>query len=128
MESWFSGVSFPFPIPVEVDVNTDGASASWGPPIQLNSSMEDAGYLRMLLIAEVTEMFMMSQAGGWFPSNEGSNGEGLSRFRQAHPPSWTFTSTCRPAARRSRHRTPGRVGCENSVHAASRYAWISPPR
>lgn len=80
MQGWFSGVSFPFSTPVEVHVNTDGGTASWGPPIQLNSSTEDAGYLRMLLIAEVTEMFMMSQAAGWFPSNEGSLGEGLSRF------------------------------------------------
>jgi hypothetical protein len=87
MQSWFAGVSFPFSTPMEVDVNNNkSGGASWGPPVQLNSTTGDAGYLRMLLIAEVTEMFMKSQAKGWFPGDvspggdEGSNGEGLSRF------------------------------------------------
>src|ERR1700753_747301 len=86
MQGWFSGVSFPFSTPMEVDVaNNDGGGASWGPPVELDSVSGDAGYLRMLLIAEVTEMFMKSQAAalgtsGWFPGNEGSLGEGLSRF------------------------------------------------
>jgi len=86
MQSWFKGVAFPFSKPMEADVNNnDAGSASWGPPVQLNSVTGDAGYLRMLLIAEVTEMFMKSQAAalgtsGWFPGNEGSLGEGLSRF------------------------------------------------
>ena len=54
--------------------------------MQLNDSSDGVGYLRMLLIAEVTEMFMKSQNKGWFPGdtspggNEGSCGEGLSRF------------------------------------------------
>ena len=81
MQSWFPGVSFPFSTPMEVDINNDpGGTASWGPPVQLNDSVDSANYLRMLLIAEVTEMFMKSQAAGWFPGNEGSCGEGLSRF------------------------------------------------
>ena len=86
MQSWFSGVSFPFSLPLEADVQNDnGGGASWGPPVNLDSVTGDSGYLRMLLIAEVTEMFMKSQAAalgttGWFPGNEGSLGEGLSRF------------------------------------------------
>lgn len=87
MQGWFSGVTFPFSTPMEVDVNNDpSGSASWGPPVQLNDSSDGVGYLRMLLIAEVTEMFMKSQNKGWFPGdtspggNEGSCGEGLSRF------------------------------------------------
>jgi hypothetical protein len=38
-------------------------------------------YLRYLLILEGSEIFMMAQNTGWFQgSNEGSKGEGLSRF------------------------------------------------
>jgi hypothetical protein len=38
-------------------------------------------YLRYLLVAEVTEIFMKAQNAGWFEGpNEGSIGEGLSRF------------------------------------------------
>jgi len=38
-------------------------------------------YLRYLLISEVTELFMFAQNKGWFQGgNEGSKGEGLSRF------------------------------------------------
>jgi hypothetical protein len=86
MQGWFAGGTFPFAAPMEADVTgVDDGSGSWGPPVKLNSVSGDAGYLRMLLIAEVTEMFMKSQASalgtsGWFPGNEGSLGEGLSRF------------------------------------------------
>lgn len=108
MQGWFTGVAFPFAEPMEADVQGGGGTASWGPPVDLNASTEDAGYLRMLLIAEVTEMFMKSQAAalhtsGWFPSNEGSLGEGLSRFLAeqfliqsgigiGEFPSWGFTA------------------------------------
>ena len=61
MQSWFSGVAFPFAQPLECDVVGGGGTASWL-PLTLASSSNDAGYLRMLLIAEVTEMFMKSQA------------------------------------------------------------------
>jgi hypothetical protein len=45
------------------------------------SYINNPAYLRYLLIAEVTEIFMMAQNTGWFQgSNEGSKGEGLSRF------------------------------------------------
>ena len=87
MQSWFPGVSVPFSLPMEVDVNNStSGGASWGPPIQLDDATDDANYLRMLLIAEVSEMFMDGQDKGWFPGDttpggdEGSNGEGLSRF------------------------------------------------
>ena len=53
--------------------------------IQLNAQgvgySGNPAYLRYLLIAEVTEIFMMTQGRGWFQgSDEGSKGEGLSRF------------------------------------------------
>lgn len=87
MQGWFTGVTFPFSTPMEVDVNNQSSGgASWGPPVQLDDASDSANYLRMLLIAEVTEMFMKGQDKGWFPGDttpggdEGSNGEGLSRF------------------------------------------------
>lgn len=79
MQSWFPGVTFPFSTPIEVQVVQGGGTAGWL-PLKLESSSNDANYLRMLLVAEITEMFMKSQAKGWYPGNEGSLGEGLSRF------------------------------------------------
>ncbi len=41
----------------------------------------DPVYLRYLMVSEITEIFMMNQNAGWFQSgDEGSKGEGLSRF------------------------------------------------
>lgn len=48
---------------------------------QGQSFSNNPAYLRYLLVAEVTEIFMMAQNIGWFQGgNEGSKGEGLSRF------------------------------------------------
>ena len=45
------------------------------------SYTNDPVYLRYLMVSEVTEIFMMNQAAGWFQGgDEGSKGEGLSRF------------------------------------------------
>lgn len=86
MTGWFGGIALPYTIPYEVQINPGGgASASWGsgPPISLvpgNGAPVDT--LRFLLVAEVTEMFMLQQGLGWSPlaSSEGSAGEGLSHF------------------------------------------------
>jgi hypothetical protein len=86
MTGWFGGISLPYSIPYEVQINPGGgASASWGsgPPISLipgNGAPLDL--VRYLLVAEVTEMFMLQQGFGWSPlaSSEGSAGEGLSHF------------------------------------------------
>src|SRR6476661_2262868 len=85
MSDWFGGISLPYPLPIEVHIDPGGyASAGWGPPIRLtpgNGSGLDV--VRYLLVAEVVEMFMLSQNKGWFASdgsNEGEAGEGLSRF------------------------------------------------
>src|SRR5262245_39263849 len=86
MTIWFGGISLPYSIPYEVQINPGaGASASWGsgPPISLipgNGASLDI--VRFLLVAEVTEMFMLEQGLGWSPlaSSEGSAGEGLSHF------------------------------------------------
>ncbi len=75
---------------MDVQVTTQSHGASWSgtstaSTIQLNaqgsSYSNNAAYLRYLLIAEVTEIFMMTQNRGWFQGgDEGSKGEGLSRF------------------------------------------------
>jgi hypothetical protein len=85
MASWFTGLSLPYSLPVAVNIVPGGsAGASWGPPISLRPG-DGSGLdvVRYLLVAEVVEMFMLSQNKGWFApdgSNEGAAGEGLSRF------------------------------------------------
>lgn len=88
MSGWFGGISLTVGIPVAVNIMPGGyASAGWGPPISLrpgNGSGLDV--VRFLLVAEVTEMFMLAQNKGWFAtdgSNEGAAGEGLSRVLSA---------------------------------------------
>lgn len=78
-----------------VQVTTIGGGAEWnGDPFHIATiKLKPAGgsysnspvYLRYLLVAEVTEVFMMVQNAGWFVEghNEGSMGEGLSRFLSA---------------------------------------------
>ncbi len=85
MAGWFPGLSLTVGLPVSVNIVPGGyAGAGWGPPISLrpgNGSGLDV--VRYLLVAEVVEMFMLAQGGGWFApddSNEGEAGEGLSRF------------------------------------------------
>ncbi len=83
MANWFRGVTLTVATPIHVQISPGAyASAGWGPPIRLtpgNGSSLDI--VRYLLVSEVTEMFMLAQNKGWFGSgNEGSAGEGLSRF------------------------------------------------
>ena len=100
MSSWFPGVSFEFSFPISVQINNASGGASWNDPpnivlpfgysptVQINpGSGTDVTLLRYLLVSEVTEMFMASKDNGWFEdaglfsgANEGSKGEGLSRF------------------------------------------------
>ena len=83
MSGWFGDIALTVGIPVTVQIAPGSyASAGWGPPITLvpgnGSSIE---VVRYLLVSEVTEMFMLAQDEGWFGAgNEGSAGEGLSRF------------------------------------------------
>jgi len=89
MKGWFGGMDLPtkyFPIPVSVvkDAGTTGG-ASWktagGLQVTVNQTNGDAADIRYLIVAEMTEVFMMVQDIGWFgQGNEGSIGEGLSRF------------------------------------------------
>ena len=84
MADWFGGIALTVRTPVEVDISPGPyASAGWGPPIRLTpGNGSDLPLVRYLLVAEVTEMFMLAQNRGWFASdgsNEGAAGEGLSR-------------------------------------------------
>jgi hypothetical protein len=83
MSGWFGGIALTVGTPVTVNISPGGyASASWGPPITLTpGNGSSLTIVRYLLVSEVTEMFMLAQGKGWFGSgNEGSAGEGLSRF------------------------------------------------
>jgi hypothetical protein len=85
MSTWFPGLSLPYALPVAVNIIPGGyAGASWGPPISLRpGNGSGINVVRYLLVAEVVEMFMLAQNKGWFAadgSNEGSAGEGLSRY------------------------------------------------
>jgi hypothetical protein len=94
MQSWFAGTKLPkanFPIPVSVvqSKSVGGnpgkvGSASWrgsNPSLTIYQTFGAASDIRYLMVAEMTEVFMMRQGIGWFgKGNEGSSGEGLSRF------------------------------------------------
>jgi hypothetical protein len=83
MSGWFGGIALTVGIPITVQI-TPGpyASAGWGPPIRLTpGNGSSVALVRYLLVSEVVEMFMLAQSLGWFGAgNEGSAGEGLSRF------------------------------------------------
>jgi hypothetical protein len=86
MQGWFGGIDLPFSYPVTVQIAPGPfASASWGPPIVLKpGNGSDIGLVRYLLVSEVVEMFMLAQNKGWYGGdNEGSAGEGFSRFLAA---------------------------------------------
>ncbi|MFZ0161470.1 MAG: hypothetical protein WAL50_20760, partial [Kineosporiaceae bacterium] len=88
MSGWFGGGLTVTGMSVQVTTQSNGASwsgTSMSSTIQLKAQgagySSNAAYLRYLLVAEVSEIFMMTQNRGWFQgSNEGSKGEGLSRF------------------------------------------------
>ena len=88
MHGWFGGGVSVTGMSVQVTTQSNGASWSGSAnssTIQLKaqgaSFSNNPAYLRYLIIAEVVEIFMMAQNIGWFQgSNEGSKGEGLSRF------------------------------------------------
>lgn len=83
MKAWFGGIELSYSYPISILVANASGGASWGPPITLSGGNGNADFQRDLLVAEVTEMFMLAQDKGWFApdkSNEQSSGEGLSHF------------------------------------------------
>jgi hypothetical protein len=101
ISSWFAGVGFIYSYPIELRIMNDVGGAGWEVPsgFQLSFGWEPTVKIRpgpgtpveviwYLVVSEVTEMFMASQDKGWgyeelgtfSADNEGSMGEGLSRF------------------------------------------------
>ncbi len=80
MQTWFPSIKLRYSFPIQLILTTDaGNGASWGPPVKL-FPITDSWFLRYLVVSEVTEMFMQAQGKGWYLTNEGSTGEGLSRY------------------------------------------------
>jgi hypothetical protein len=84
MQGWFGNIELPFSYPVSVLIANAGGGAGWGPPITLKGGHSAANFLRDLMVAEVSEMFMLGQKKGWgFAAGAGdeqSCGEALSLF------------------------------------------------
>ena len=89
MATWF-GMQLD-DLPIDVHIVNQGGGASWSDGITSSPSVtikpvNGSGaatltQIRYLLVAEVTEIFMSAQDHGWFAGgDEGSKGEGLSRF------------------------------------------------
>jgi hypothetical protein len=130
MKGWFGGIELIFPYPILLVIANASGGGSWSDPsdfqrefhlfipIIILNALNPAGFgpagqtvfLRFLLVAEMTEMFMASKQNGWFENtslfsgaDEGSKGEGLSRFLASQfllanglgkiaPPSFTLAS------------------------------------
>ena len=100
MQGWFAGVNFEFSFPISVQIANASGGASWTDPPNIAlpfgysptvvikpGTGSSVNFVRYLLVSEVTEMFMASQSRGWYQNtslfsgaDEGSKGEGLSRF------------------------------------------------
>ena len=102
MTKWFGGIAPPWSGRMTVQIeagntSSGGTGASWpnlGGPVTLvpgvapksASASVSEFFVRYLLVSEVVEMFMDTQGKGWYGGtwhsggNEGSEGEGLSRF------------------------------------------------
>ena len=87
MSGWFGGINLSN---INVHVTPQGGGADWNGSAssstveikaegQTFSSSPD--FVRYLIVAEVTEIMMLAKNNGWFQGHdEGSKGEGLSRF------------------------------------------------
>jgi hypothetical protein len=102
MTGWFGGIASPWSGRMTIQIQagntaSGGTGASWPnlsgpitliPGLAANSAAAsvDPWFVRYLLVSEVVEMFMDAQDKGWYGGNwqsngnEGSAGEGLSRF------------------------------------------------
>jgi hypothetical protein len=87
LQTQFAGVDITkaMTLPIPTHVTALGGGAGWGPPLTLKpGATGTANALRALMIAEVSEMFMLAQHKGWGFSagvnDEESCGEGLSLF------------------------------------------------
>ncbi|MBV9196095.1 MAG: hypothetical protein JO168_18320 [Solirubrobacterales bacterium] len=106
MDGWFGGIGSPWSELMTVQIKagftgkSGGTGASWtdlGSPVTLTTGLNphdptatvSLWFVRYLLVSEVVEMFMKKQHKDWYGGewydygNEGSAGEGLSRFLAA---------------------------------------------
>ncbi|HEX4019307.1 MAG TPA: VCBS repeat-containing protein [Frankiaceae bacterium] len=87
MSDWFGGLSLSN---IAVHVTPQGGGADWsggtsGSTVEIKAEAQSFSsspdFIRYLIVAEVTEIMMLGQNIGWFQGHdEGSKGEGLSRF------------------------------------------------
>jgi hypothetical protein len=87
MSSWFGNVPLGVNLPMPVNVTQNSGGAGWSKDKKGNANVtikpgtQNQQWIRSLMVAEITEMFMDAQNIGWFGvHNEGTDGEGLSRF------------------------------------------------
>ena len=89
MSGWFNNIALDVNFRVTVNVTQNTGGASWNLSggnltVTINSGTGNQGFVRYLLVSEMTEQFMRAQGRGWYGQNtEGSQGEGLSRFLAA---------------------------------------------
>jgi hypothetical protein len=88
MSSWFGNISLKTKFRIAANVTQNSGGAEWSTDKNGKVTMtinpgksQDQQYIRSLMVAEVTEMFMAAQDIGWYGNaSEGTDGEGLSRF------------------------------------------------
>ena len=86
MSGWFGNISLGVNLPIPVDVTPKSGGAGWvkkggNPTVTIKPGTQNQQWIRSLMVAEMTEMFMDAQNIGWYGDhNEGTDGEGLSRF------------------------------------------------
>jgi hypothetical protein len=86
MSRWFGNIGLDVNAPMTVNITPNGGGASWGSrgrdlTVTINPGNGDASHIRYLLVSEIVEVFMRAQGRNWYgDGNEGSEGEGLSRF------------------------------------------------
>jgi hypothetical protein len=110
MSGWFGGGVNVTGMTVQVTTGSNGASwsgSATSSTVQLKPNGlgfdNSSDMLRYLMVAEITEIFMMAQGIGWFQGgDEGSKGEGLSRFLSCQ----FLVTVCWAPAPRRRSRSP----------------------
>ncbi|PWU07888.1 MAG: hypothetical protein C5B51_08890 [Terriglobia bacterium] len=87
MSGFFGNIGLGVNTPIAVNVTQDSGGARWdldsgNLTVTIKPDVTgSATFVRYLMVAEITEVFMRAQGRGWFGDHtEGSEGEGLSRF------------------------------------------------
>ena len=128
MAGWFGGGLTVTGMSVQVTTQSNGASwngTSISSTIQLKAQGEsysnNAAYLRYLLVAEVTEIFMMTQNKGWFQGgNEGTAGVARSAATRAISRSTSRRSSSRRSCvRKAAASVKPRAECVPEVELAT---------